>query len=78
MKHISNYKGGLVGIIIILLFTVIVYFIGFMTALGNDTPMARKILDFIILYIKIANPIWTFLIAYIFGSFYIRLNSKKR
>ena len=78
MKQIGNYKGGLVGIIIILLFTVIVYFIGFMAALGNDIPMARKILDFVILYIKIANPIWTFPMAYIVGSFYIRLNSKKR
>ena len=65
LKQMKNFRGGLAGVIIVLLITVIDYFIGFMTALGNDTPTARKILNFVNLFIKIANPVWTRPITYI-------------
>ncbi|MCZ2845773.1 MAG: hypothetical protein O2U61_04645 [Candidatus Bathyarchaeota archaeon] len=78
LKQMKNYRGGLAGVIIVLLITIIVYFIGFMTALGNDTPTARKILNFVNLLIQIAYPVWICPIAYIIGAFCIGLNSKKR
>ncbi len=76
LKQMQNYKGGLVGVIIVLVITIMVYFIGFMTALGNDTPTARKILDFVGSFIIIANPLWTCPLAYAIGAIFIKQDSR--
>ena len=44
-------------------------FIAFMTALGNETPLARMILKGVELFAVIANPLWGIPIAFLIGIY---------
>jgi hypothetical protein len=46
-----------------------VFFIAFMTAFGNDTPLARMILKGFELFVIIANPLWGIPIAFLIGIY---------
>jgi hypothetical protein len=69
MKALTNIRGGLAGVCIYLVVCVLVFFIAFMAALGNDTPNARFILEIASLWFLIANPIWTIPISYFLGGY---------
>jgi hypothetical protein len=47
-----------------------VFFIAFMTAFGNDSPMARAILNGVELFAIIANPLWGIPIAFLIGIYW--------
>ena len=47
----------------------VVYFIAFMTALGNDTPVARTILRGVELFAIVANPLWGIPLAFLIGVY---------
>jgi hypothetical protein len=46
-----------------------VFFIAFMTAFGNDTPLARTILEGVGLFAIIANPLWGIPLAFLIGIY---------
>ena len=46
-----------------------VYFIAFMTALGNDTPFARMTLKGVELFAIVANPLWGIPLAFLIGVY---------
>jgi hypothetical protein len=46
----------------------VVFFIAFMTALGNDTRLARTILKGVELFFLIANPLWGIPAAFLLGA----------
>lgn len=69
---LSNYRGGITGVVIYLILSVIVYFIAFMTAFGNPSPTADMILDGVRIYASVANPLWSVPIAYLLGAYFIR------
>jgi len=46
-----------------------VFFIAFMTALGNETPLARMILRGVELFAVIANPLWGIPLAFLIGIY---------
>ena len=66
-----NWRGGLIGIALFLLLWAGVYFIAVMTALGNDTPQARLILNGFSVFTAAANPLWGIPLSYIAGSSWI-------
>ena len=47
-----------------------VFFIAFMTAFGNDSPMAGAILKGCELFTIIANPLWGIPIAFLIGIYW--------
>jgi len=47
----------------------VVYFIAFMTALGNDTPLARMTLKGVELFAIVANPLWGIPLAFLIGVY---------
>jgi hypothetical protein len=61
-----NWRGGLIGIALFLLLWAGVYFIAVMTALGNDTPEARFILNGFSVFVAVANPLWGIPLSYVF------------
>jgi hypothetical protein len=67
-NYIFNWRGGLIGIAVFLLLWVVVLFIAFMTAFGNNTPEARVILQGVSVFFYIANPLWGFPLAYCAGA----------
>jgi hypothetical protein len=76
MRHslteaLTNIRGGLTGVLIYLVFTVIVYFAAFMAALGNDTPVARLVLAFAETYAIVAYPLWAVPLSYILGGCFL-------
>jgi hypothetical protein len=48
---------------------IVVFFIAFMTAYGNDSPMARTILGGVELFVIIANPLWGIPLAFLIGIY---------
>ena len=67
-EALTNVRGGLTGVLVYLVVTVLVYFAAFMTALGNDTPAARLVLAFAETYAIVANPLWAVPLSYILGG----------
>jgi len=68
---LSNYYGGIAGIAVYLVVTAGVYFLAFMAAFGNPTPIAEAILDFAALYFAVAHPLWMIPLAYLLGGLLI-------
>lgn len=68
---LTNYRGGLIGVLIYLVITALVYFCAFMAALGNDTPAARLVLQVAALWFAIANPIWAIPLSYLAGGYFL-------
>ena len=73
MRHslteaLTNIRGGLTGVLVYLVITVLVYFAAFMAAFGNDTPAARLVLAFAETYAIVAYPLWAIPLSYILGG----------
>jgi hypothetical protein len=68
-KALTNIRGGIVGVLIYLVITALVFFIAFMAAFGNDTPLSRIILEVAALWFLIAYPLWTIPISYFLGGY---------
>jgi ABC-type Na+ efflux pump permease subunit len=68
---LSNIRGGLAGVFICLVLTILVYFIAFMVAFGNNTAVARSILDFEKIFFLVAHPFWTILLSYFLGGYFL-------
>jgi hypothetical protein len=66
---LTNYRGGLIGVLIYLVITALVFFCAFMAAFGNDTPTARLVLQVAALWFAIANPIWAIPLSYLAGGY---------
>ncbi|MDD1692756.1 MAG: hypothetical protein LUQ05_06185 [Methanoregula sp.] len=47
-----------------------VFFIAFMTAFGNESPMARAILKGVELFAIVAYPLWGIPIAFLIGIYW--------
>jgi hypothetical protein len=80
MRHnlteiLTNLRGGLTGVLIYLVITILVYFAAFMAALGNDTASARFILSIAEIYAMVANPLWAVPISYIIGGIFFYTNA---
>lgn len=71
---VSNFRGGLCGVLIYLAITAGVYGAAFMAAFGNDTPAARFILGCAEIYFVVAYPLWTIPIAYFLGGCFLFAN----
>jgi hypothetical protein len=66
----ANWKRGLLAVAVFIGIWIVVFFIGFMTAFGNDSPMARAILNGVELFAIIANPLWGIPIAFLIGIYW--------
>ena len=66
----ANWKRGLLAVAIFMGIWLAVFFIAFMTAFGNDSPMARAILNGVELFAIIANPLWGIPIAFLIGIYW--------
>lgn len=71
---LSNLWGGLAGVLICLVSTILMNFIAFMVAFGNNTAVARNILIFEEIFFLVANPVWTIPISYFLGSYFVFAN----
>jgi hypothetical protein len=65
----ANWKRGIWAVAIFIAVWIVVFFIAFMTALGNDSPMAGAILQGVELFAIIANPLWGIPIAFLIGIY---------
>ena len=65
----GNWRRGLWVVGIFIAVWMVVYFIAFMTALGNDTPVARMILRGVELFAIVANPLWGIPLAFLIGVY---------
>ena len=65
----ANWRRGLWAVGIFIAVWIMVYFIAFMTALGNDTPFARMTLKGVELFAIVANPLWGIPIAFLIGVY---------
>ena len=71
-NFLTNFRGGLTGVFVYPIITIVVFFAGFMAAFGNPTPTAEAILRFLEFYFTVASPLWGIPIAYILGSYFLR------
>jgi hypothetical protein len=67
-QALSNLRGGLIGVLIYLVISGILFFIAFMAALGNDTPASRMIVQTVEIYFLVANPLWAVPLSYFAGG----------
>jgi hypothetical protein len=79
MRHnltevLTNIRGGLTGVLIYLIITILVYFAAFMAALGNDTASARFVISIAETYAMVAHPLWAVPISYILGGIFFYTN----
>ena len=65
----ENWKRGLLAVAVFIGIWIVVFFIAFMTAFGNDSPMARAILKGFELFTIIANPLWGIPLAFLIGIY---------
>lgn len=63
-------KGALLGLALYLLFSSLVFFCGFMIALGNETSWSRVVLRAIEAFFVVANPLWGIPLSLILGAWY--------
>jgi len=80
MRHnltevLTNVRGGLTGVLIYLVITILVYFAAFMAALGNDTAAARFVLSIAEIYAMVAHPLWAVPISYLLGGIFFYTNT---
>jgi hypothetical protein len=68
---LSNIRGGLAGVFIYLVITILAYFLAFMVAFGNNTAVARSILAFEEIFFLVANPLWTIPLSYFLGGYFL-------
>jgi hypothetical protein len=65
----ANWKRGLWAVGIFIAVWIMVFFIAFMAALGNDTPFARMTLKSVELFAIVANPLWGIPLAFLIGVY---------
>ena len=65
----GNWKRGIWAVAIFIAVWFTVYSIAFMTAFGNDSPMARITLMGVELFAIIANPLWGIPLAFLIGIY---------
>jgi hypothetical protein len=65
---LSNLRGGIIGVLIYLVISGVLFFVAFMAAFGNDTPTARLILQTVEIYFLVANPLWAVPLSYFAGG----------
>jgi hypothetical protein len=65
----ENWKRGIWAVAIFIAVWLAVFFIAFMTAFGNDTPLARTVLKGVELFAIIANPLWGIPLAFLIGIY---------
>jgi len=65
----GNWKRGVGAVGIFILVWIVIFFIAFMTAFGNDSPMARTILGGFGLFAVVANPVWGIPAAFLIGVY---------
>jgi len=69
---LANWRGGMAGILIYVLVSILLYFIAFMVAFGNDTPGGRLYLAFFGAWATVAHPLWMIPLSYAAGARWIR------
>lgn len=68
-RRVLDYgKGALIGLTLYLLLCAVVFFCGFMTALGNETPLSGPILRAVEAFFIVANPLWGIPLSMILGA----------
>ena len=71
-SFLANWRGGLAGILIYTLASILLFFIAFMVAFGNDTPGGRLYLAAFQVYATVAHPVWMIPLSYAAGARWIR------
>jgi hypothetical protein len=69
---LTNWKGGLAGILIYAVVSILLFFVAFMVAFGNETPGGRLYLAFFEAYATVAHPLWMVPLCYAAGAWWIR------
>ena len=67
---LQNWKGALHGLVLYLLLCAVLFFCGFMIALGNETSWSRPVLRAIEAFFVVANPLWGIPLSIILGAWY--------
>jgi Mg2+/citrate symporter len=62
-------KGALLGLVLYLLLSALIFFCGFMIALGNETPWSGPILRAVGAFFVVANPLWGIPLSMVLGAF---------
>ncbi|PKG32577.1 hypothetical protein [Methanoregula sp.] len=63
-------KGALLGLVLYLLLCAVLFFCGFMIALGNEASWSRPFLRAIEAFFVVANPLWGIPLSMILGAWY--------
>jgi predicted lipid-binding transport protein (Tim44 family) len=75
-SFLANWRGGLAGILTCTLVSILLFFIAFMVAFGNDTPGGRLSLAAFEIYATLAHPLWMIPISYAAGARWILRSGK--
>ena len=79
MKEVLlNWRGGLTGVAVFAIIWGVVFFIAFMTAFGNPSPVASAILNGAGAFFVIANPLWGVPVAYGAGAVLVKYGARRR
>ena len=61
-------KGALLGLVLYLLLSALVFFCAFMIALGNETQWSGPLLQAVGAFFVVANPLWGIPLSMILGA----------
>jgi len=67
-RALSNLRGGIIGVLIYLVISGVLFFLAFMAAFGNDTPASLLIIQTVEIYFLVANPLWAVPLSYFAGG----------
>jgi hypothetical protein len=65
-------KGAFLGLALYLLLCALVFFCGFMTALGNETTWSDPILRAVEAFFVVANPLWGIPASSLLGMIFLK------
>jgi len=65
-------KGALLGLALYLLLCALIFFCGFMTALGNETSWSGPILRAVEAFLIVANPLWAIPASAVLGIIFLK------
>lgn len=77
MTFLRNWRGGLLGMAIVLFLSTLVYLTAFMAAFGNPTPTNQAILDAVATLHAFYHPLIIYPLAYAIGAFLEHENNKE-
>jgi hypothetical protein len=69
LSVLSNWRSGCIGIVVFVVAYGALFFVAFMIAFGNDTPVTHAIPDAIGPVLMLANPLWGIPTAYLLGAY---------